>query len=136
LKPCWQVEWVFYLRDVGAAGLLCRFLSDAAPAFHAFGCGLREMLFCSACDDGNNGSHAELCHFFDGPFHAVKFEDGHDQSYGQGAIVCDLFMESEFDSVWLDRCDDAAIDAVVGDDVGFSAGLRAKDACEMVGLRA
>ena len=46
------------LGDVGAAGLLCGFEGDAAPAFDPFGGGEGEVLLGAAGEDGGDAGYA------------------------------------------------------------------------------
>ena len=82
-------------RDIGAAGLLGGFQSDAAPAFGALEGGLGEVFFGAAGEDGCDAGDAKLGGLFDGPLHVVELEDGEEEVEGEGRVGFKLFVERE-----------------------------------------
>src|SRR5205823_3514618 len=69
---CWNSNFSF---DT-ATRLLRRFARDPLPAFGTFGCSACEVCFSPSSDHGDNGSHAQLDHFFDRPLHTIELENG------------------------------------------------------------
>ena len=109
-------------------------MRKAAPAFYALAGGFGEMLLRAPGDDGHDARHAEFGSLFDGPLHAVEFEDREQQGDGQRRLGGDLFEEGEGYFFNADADDGGTIDEAVGDNVRVRAGLCSKDASEMSGL--
>jgi hypothetical protein len=70
-------------------------MDQAAPTFDALVGGLREMFFSAAREDGYDGGNSELSCFFDGPFHAIEFEDGEKKRDGQCGFGVEFAQEIE-----------------------------------------
>ena len=120
--------------NVGAAGLLGGFKSDATPALDAFGGGLSEVLFGAAGEDGCDAGDPQFSSLFDGPLHVVELEDGKEQMEREGGVGFQFFMEGEEDLVFANVGNFRAVKEAIGDDVVDLAGGGAEHAGEVSGL--
>ena len=133
-RCCFQGEDIIDRWNIGAAGLLRSFTSDATPALNSILRRLREMLLAAAGDDGDDALDAQLRSFFNGPLKTIEFEDGEEQGDGERGVSLNFSDEIEADGVAENSGDDAMPDAVAGDDIVFGAGLRTQNADEVRGL--
>lgn len=114
--------------DVGAAGLLGGFESDATPAVYSLRGGEGEMLFGAPGDDGRDARDSELGSFFDGPLEVIELEDGEQEMDGEGGVSFQFFVQDEGHFAVGDGGDFGAVEEPVGDDVVDLAGLGAEGA--------
>jgi hypothetical protein len=122
------------LGDIGAAGLLRGFESDAAPALGSLGGGLGEMFFGATGEDRRDAGDTELGGLFDGPLHVVELEDGEEEMERKGGVGGEFFVEKEVNCLFADLRDFGAVEESAGDDVVDLTWFSAEDAGEMGGL--
>ena len=94
----------------------------------------REILFTASGDEWNDVRDSEFDSFFDGPLHAIEFEDGDGEGDVRSGRRRDHSAKLEFNAVFLDGEDVGFEDAFGGCEVEVLAWLGAEDSGEMQGV--
>ena len=87
-------------------------------------------------NDRHDSGSAQLHTLLDGPFHAIKLEDGEKQSQAEVRGSGNNFAQFEFDPAIGDADDAAAADVFTGCDIKFLPDAGAKHVRQMVGVGA
>jgi hypothetical protein len=122
------------LRRRGAARLFCRLPGDALPTLDALPRGRSQVCIGAVGDERDNPTDAELGRLLDGPFHAIKLEDGEKQGDFNPGWGWNFLGELKLDTVWRHRFDSAAANGLAGGDVEVFSDASSKYTDQVVGV--
>jgi hypothetical protein len=114
--------------------LLRSLTGDTLPPFYTLLRGFGEMRLGALRNYRNDSPGAELYALFDGPLHAVKFEDGQVKSQVGLFRGWDDVAQVELDPVICDAGDATAADAVTRSDIKFLPDTSAQGLRQVPGM--
>ena len=117
-----------------SAGLLRGFQEDLLPAGGALGRGREKGFLAAFGGEGDDAADAEFGGFFESPFESIKFDDGKEKGRFKRCLGrSKLFEKNKFDFVARDPFNAGETNAGAVAEFVELAGLRAKDAADVVG---
>lgn len=128
------VEEFAEYRQAGAAALLAGFEQDAAPAFHAFGCGFGQAVLAAFGDEGLNAADAEFGRLFEHPLKMIELEQARVEGDRVGRRARgEPLLDAERNDAFPGHFDGGEVEMFVVGDLKDLAGFDAEDARQMLG---